>query len=60
LPIVVDGLALAAAAECVTILKGDWTTMRVVHTPRDTPDRLTLAGVQEVARAVADVLTTKL
>ncbi|HTH65469.1 MAG TPA: M28 family peptidase [Gemmatimonadales bacterium] len=58
LPVVVDGLALAPAVrECLTIMKGDWGTMRVVHTPRDTADRLTLSGVAEVARAVATALT---
>ena len=58
LPIVVDGLALAgAAAECVTVMKGNWATTRVIHTSQDTPDRLTLDGVQAVARAIADVLT---
>ena len=58
LPIVVDGLALAdAAAECVTGMPGDWGTTQVIHSLRDTPDRLTLDGVQEVARAVADALT---
>jgi len=58
LPIVVDGLALAAAAtECVTVMKGNWATTRVIHTPQDTPDRLTLDGVQDVARAVARVLS---
>jgi hypothetical protein len=59
LPVVVDGLALAAgAAECVTIMKGNWDTMRVVHTPRDTPDRVTLDGVHAVARAIASGLMT--
>ena len=58
LPVVVDGLALAPAVrECLTIMKGDWGTMRVVHTPRDSADRLTLSGVAEVARAVATALT---
>jgi hypothetical protein len=60
LPIVVDGLALAdAAAECVTILKGDWQTTRVIHTLRDTPERLTLGGVHEVAQAVAEALSAR-
>lgn len=58
LPVVVDGLALAPATrECLTIMKGDWGTARVVHTLRDTADRLTLSGVVEVARAVATALT---
>ncbi|HEU5262391.1 MAG TPA: M28 family peptidase [Gemmatimonadales bacterium] len=57
LPVVVDGLELARAArECVTVMRGDWQTARVVHTPRDTAARLTLAGVHEVAASVADAL----
>jgi len=57
LPVVVDGLALRRGArECVTIMRGDWGTARVVHTPRDTVDRLTLEGVREVASAVASAL----
>ena len=58
LPVVVDGLVLATATrECLTIMRGNWVTARVVHTPRDTADRLTLSGVAEVARAVATALT---
>jgi hypothetical protein len=58
LPVVVDGLALASVArECMTIMRGDWGTTRVVHTSRDTPDRLTLDGMQAVAQAMASVLT---
>jgi acetylornithine deacetylase/succinyl-diaminopimelate desuccinylase-like protein len=57
LPVLVDGIALAEAArECVTILKGDWGTARVVHTPRDTAQRLTLDGVRQVAAGVARAL----
>lgn len=60
LPVVVDGLALRhAARECVTIMRGDWQTARVVHTPRDTPERLTLDGAREVAAAVAHALAEK-
>jgi len=59
LPVLVDGIALAPpAAECVTIMQGDWSTMRIVHTPRDTADRLTLAGARYVAEGVARALTT--
>ncbi|HEY6061012.1 MAG TPA: M28 family peptidase [Gemmatimonadales bacterium] len=59
LPVVVDGIALAeAASQCVTIMKGNWGTTRVVHTSRDTPGRLTLDGVHAVARVVASVLST--
>ena len=58
LPVVVDGLVLATATrECLTIMKGNWATARVVHTSLDTADRLTLSGVAEVARAVAAALT---
>ncbi|MGH7672215.1 MAG: M28 family peptidase, partial [Gemmatimonadales bacterium] len=54
MPVVVDGLVLARAArECVTIIKGDWRTARIVHTPRDVAERLTLAGVRQVAQGVA-------
>lgn len=58
LPVVVDGLVLATATrECLTIMRGNWVTARVVHTSLDTADRLTLSGVAEVARAVAAALT---
>ena len=61
LPVVVDGLALRRGArECVTIMRGDWGTARVVHTPRDTVDRLTLEGVREVASAVTSALRATL
>ncbi len=57
LPVVVDGMALAPAArECMTIMKGNWETMRVVHTPRDVAARLHGAGVDEVARILGQVL----
>jgi hypothetical protein len=60
LPVVVDGMALAPATrECVTIMKGNWGTMRVVHTRRDVADRLTLSGVEETAKAVAKSLATR-
>ena len=54
MPVVVDGIVLARVArECVTIMKGDWRTARLVHTPRDVAERLTLAGVRQVAQGVA-------
>jgi hypothetical protein len=57
LPVLVDGIALAGPSrECITIMKGDWGTARVVHTPFDTAERLTLAGVLEVAEGVARAL----
>jgi len=59
LPVVVDGIALRrAAGECLTLLRGDWRTMRVVHTPEDAPDRLTLTGVDRVASAVARAVSS--
>jgi len=58
-PVVVDGWAFARVArECATIMRGGWRTAAVVHTPRDTADRLTLEGVREVSAAVAGVLTS--
>ncbi|MGH7536325.1 MAG: hypothetical protein ACREMG_12195, partial [Gemmatimonadales bacterium] len=57
LPVLVDGIALATAArECVTIMKGDWETMRVVHRPTDTAERLRLEGVRDVSQRVAAAL----
>jgi len=57
LPVIVDGIALARVArECVTILKGDWRTMRVVHRPADNTTRVRLDGAGTVAAALARVL----
>ena len=57
LPVVVDGIALARVArECVTILKGSWRTMRVVHRPEDTAGRVRLDGAAIVAAGLARVL----
>jgi hypothetical protein len=54
LPVLVDGSVLGRAArESVTVMRGDWQTLRTVHSRRDTAARLTLAGVATVARAVA-------
>jgi len=59
LPVVVDGIALARVSrECVTILKGNWRTMRVVHRPTDTVDRVRLDGAASVAAGLARVLRT--
>ncbi|MGH7529720.1 MAG: M28 family peptidase [Gemmatimonadales bacterium] len=58
LPVIVDGLTLARGArDCVTIMKGAWSTARIVHTEGDTPDRLTLAGARQVAEGVARAIT---
>ena len=64
LPVVVDGLALArvgegGGAECVTILKGNSQTMRSVHRPGDTPDRVRLDGAASIAAGLARVLRAK-
>jgi len=57
LPVVVDGIALAhVARECVTILKGNWRTMRIVHRPEDTASRVRLDGAAIVAAGLARVL----
>lgn len=57
LPVLVDGIVLAGgAAECVTVMRGDWATTRIVHTPRDTAARLTLEGCRGIAAAVAEHL----
>jgi Peptidase family M28 len=57
LPVLVDGIELAGPArECVTIMRGGWETARIVHTPRDAAERLTLAGMREVAEGVARAL----
>jgi hypothetical protein len=59
LPVLVDGIALArGAGECVTIMQGNWGTARVVHTPRDTAQRLMLDGVRQVAAGVARALAS--
>ena len=57
LPVLVDGMAIARVTrECLTVMRGNWSTMRRVHTPRDAADRLTLDGVRAVATAVADAV----
>ena len=57
LPVIVDGNALKSSGrECITIMRGDWRTMRVVHTVRDNAARLTRAGVEIVAAGVASGL----
>ena len=57
LPVIVDGLALAGVSrECVTILKGNWRTMRIVHRPDDDAARVRLDGAATVAAGLARVL----
>jgi peptidase M28-like protein len=56
LPVVVDGLAFGRVArECATIMRGDWRTACLVHTPLDGAERLTLEGSGAVADGVARV-----
>ncbi|HEY3045337.1 MAG TPA: M28 family peptidase [Vicinamibacterales bacterium] len=57
LPVIVDGIALGRVArECVTIMKGNWRTMRAVHRPHDSIARLRLDGAAHVAAGLARVL----
>jgi uncharacterized membrane protein YphA (DoxX/SURF4 family) len=57
LPVIVDGIALAPATrECITIMKGNWATMRIVHRPSDTTGRIRLDGAALVAAGLARVL----
>ena len=57
LPVIVDGIALARVSrECVTILKGNWRTMRIVHRPEDSATRVRLDGAAIVAAGLARVL----
>ncbi len=57
LPVVVDGIALAPVTrECMTIMKGNWATMRIVHRPKDTAQRVRLDGAALVAAGLARVL----
>ena len=57
LPVIVDGIALAPATrECVTIMKGNWATMRIVHRLSDTTGRVRLDGAALVAAGLARVL----
>lgn len=57
LPVIVDGIALRRVSrECVTIMKGSWRTMRVIHRPDDTVARVRLDGAATVAAGLARVL----
>jgi hypothetical protein len=57
LPVIVDGIALAPATrECITIMKGNWATMRIVHRLSDTTGRVRLDGAALVAAGLARVL----
>ncbi len=57
LPVIVDGIALKRVSrECVSILKGNWRTMRVIHRPEDAAARVRLDGAAIVAAGLARVL----
>ena len=57
LPVIVDGIALAPVSrQCVTIMKGNWDTMRIVHRPEDDTARVRLDGAATVAAGLARVL----
>jgi hypothetical protein len=50
----VDSWPLArAGASAVTVARLDWRTLRLIHTPRDTMDGLSLETARAVGAAVA-------
>jgi hypothetical protein len=54
LGILVDSLPLArAGAAAVTVGRLTWRTLRVIHTPADVPDGLSLETAERVGRAIA-------
>jgi hypothetical protein len=54
LGILVDSLPLArAGAEAVTVGRLTWRTLRVIHTPADVPETLSLEAAERVGRALA-------
>ena len=57
--VLTDGVALADAGwTVVTLSKGGVRTLARIHTPLDRPDRLTGAGMDEVARVIVEMLET--
>ncbi|MGI9039945.1 MAG: M28 family peptidase [Gemmatimonadales bacterium] len=53
LGIVVDSLPLArAGASAITIGRLTWRTLRIIHTPRDTPDGFSFEMAERVGRAL--------
>jgi hypothetical protein len=55
--ILVDGVALARAGmPGVSLSRGDWNTLRVVHTSRDSSDRVDVAAAVMAGRATAAAL----
>ena len=56
LGIFVDSHPLArAGASAITIGRLDWSTLRRLHTPRDTPDGLTLELAERIGQVIARV-----
>jgi len=54
LGILVDSLPLArAGATAVTVGRLTWRTLRVIHTPADIPDDLSLEAAERIGRAIA-------
>ena len=54
LGILVDSLPLARAGfPSITIGRLTWRTLRLIHTPNDTAEGLTLAMAREIGRALA-------
>lgn len=54
LGILVDSLPLArAGAEAVTVGRLTWNTLRVIHTPADVPETMSLEMAERVGRALA-------
>ena len=52
--VLVDGVVLARAGmPGVTVMRGDWSTLGVVHTERDAPDRLDPDAAVSAGRAAA-------
>ncbi len=59
--ILVDGVALARAGmPGATVSRGDWNTLRVVHTSRDSSDRVDVAAAVTAGRATAAALDSLL
>jgi hypothetical protein len=57
LGILVDSVALGrVAASAVTVSRLDWSVLRLMHTPRDTPEGLDPAFAEAVGRAIGQAL----
>jgi Peptidase family M28 len=57
LGVFVDGSVLGAGGMSgVTVSRGDWVTLSVIHTPRDAPERTDVSGAVQVGRAAGDAL----